>query len=76
MGFRASTRRKAKKLGITGFVRNKPNGSVHIEAEGTEKKLNNLVDWLEEGGPRFASVDNVKIEKGKLKNYQTFQIQR
>ena len=75
VGFRASTCRKAKKIGVAGFVRNEADGSVYIEAEGTEQELNKLLQWLQHG-PRFARVDNVKKEEGTTKNYATLQIQR
>ncbi|MFW6143898.1 MAG: acylphosphatase [Patescibacteria group bacterium] len=76
VGFRANTRRQAKRLGIKGFVRNEQDGSVYIEAEGTDEELKELLDWLEQGGPRFAKVDNIIKEKGKLKNYSDFRVQR
>ena len=39
VGFRWSTAREAKIMGITGFVKNLPDGSVYIEAEGTADRL-------------------------------------
>ena len=39
VGFRYYTQRKAVELGITGFVQNRPDGSVYIEAEGEEEDL-------------------------------------
>ena len=40
--FRASTREVAEKLGISGTVRNLPNGSVLIHAEGSQSQLDQL----------------------------------
>lgn len=42
--FRASTKDAADRLGIKGFVRNEPDGSVYIEAEGEEEKLNQFME--------------------------------
>lgn len=54
VGFRYSTLREARRLGICGFVRNMPDGSVYIEAEASEEVLKNFVKWCEQG-PGFVS---------------------
>ena len=41
VGFRYYTHKKANELGLNGFVKNKPDGSVYIEAEGEENNLKN-----------------------------------
>lgn len=71
--FRASAREKATSLGINGFVQNQPNGSVYIEAEGENDGLNQFLSWCHEG-PSAASVDEVKITEGPLKNFSGFSI--
>ena len=43
--FRESTRQEAQRLGVAGTVRNEPDGSVFIQAEGDEKPLERLVAW-------------------------------
>lgn len=58
--FRASTRKRARKWGLTGYVKNMPDGTVHIEAEGPKDKLKKLLDFARKG-PRLARVD--KVEK-------------
>src|SRR3546814_11539266 len=58
--FRDSTKAVANQLGITGFVRNEPDGSVYAEAEGTSLKLNNFVEWCREG-PDRAEVSDVQV---------------
>ena len=42
--FRDSSRRKAKELGLSGWVRNEPDGTVQIVAEGEEKSLKKLIE--------------------------------
>jgi acylphosphatase len=50
----------AKALGLKGFVRNLPNGSVELEAEGEEDALNRFLLWCQHGPPG-ARVDNVNM---------------
>jgi acylphosphatase len=63
VGFRCAAQRKAGKLGLNGFVRNEPDGSVHIEAEGEEVILEKFLAWSREG-PAFAAVHEVSCEMG------------
>jgi acylphosphatase len=57
--FRASTQREAKFLGVTGYVRNRPDGSVEIIAEGEEDLVKGLLLWAQKG-PSTARVDKVE----------------
>ncbi len=57
--FRAETRRTARALGLRGFVRNEPDGSVVLEAAGNPAALERLAAWLHQGPPR-ARVDAVE----------------
>ncbi len=59
--FRASTMDKAKELGLTGWVRNNPDGSVEVIAEGSMERVETLVAWSHKG-PRHAVVNRVEIE--------------
>jgi acylphosphatase len=60
VGFRFYTQKEAQDLGLTGYVQNKPDGSVYIEAEGESDKLERFALWCEEG-PSWARVS--KVEK-------------
>lgn len=71
--FRASAREKATSLGINGFVQNQPDGSVYIEAEGEDDKLNRFLHWCHEG-PSAAKVDEVKVTNDTMKNFSRFSI--
>ncbi|MFC1775634.1 acylphosphatase [Patescibacteria group bacterium] len=70
--FRDFTNRSAQKLGLTGIVKNMPDGSVYVLAEGEESALFELIDKLK-GGPIFARVDNVEERwlpaTGEFKNF-------
>ena len=57
--FRDSTRQRAEELGLTGWVKNLPDGRVEAVFEGPSEKVREMVRWCEEG-PRRASVENVE----------------
>jgi acylphosphatase len=72
--FRAETKRKADELGLAGFVRNEPDGTVYVEAEGEEKNLREFLKWCREG-PEISRVEKIESEfSEKLKNHQGFKI--
>lgn len=71
VGFRYSTVREARRLGINGFVRNMPDGSVYIEAEGGREQLERLVKWCNEG-PGY--VESVNVASEPPAGYKTFTI--
>jgi acylphosphatase len=56
--FRASMQREAKRLGLTGWVRNQPDGSVEFVSEGEEDALRELLSWAGRG-PSAARVERV-----------------
>lgn len=47
--FRETTFREAQKLGLTGWVRNMPDGTVETEFQGAEKAVKQLLKWLPQG---------------------------
>lgn len=59
--FRQGVKEEAERLGIVGFVKNEPDGSVRIIAEGEEEKLQKLVEWCREG-TEFSKVEKVEVE--------------
>lgn len=73
--FRASTKEKADTLGITGLVRNEPDGSVYVEAEGEEEALRRFIEWCRRG-PAHARVEKCDLREGALKTFQGFVIKR
>lgn len=56
--YRASTKEKANELGLTGWVRNMPDGSVLVRASGNEQALAQLENWCHKG-PERAIVTQV-----------------
>jgi acylphosphatase len=53
--FRDSSQRKAKELDLSGWIKNEPDGTVRITAEGEEKDLKELIEWCRAGGIEYAS---------------------
>ncbi|MDV8000474.1 acylphosphatase [Rhodococcus sp. IEGM 1408] len=51
VGFRWWTRSRALELGLTGYATNKPDGRVHVVAEGPESACRALLELLRGGGP-------------------------
>ena len=60
VAFRYYTRDAAKALGLVGWVRNLPDGTVEVKAEGEQDRLEQLVARLKQG-PRLAKVDSVDL---------------
>ena len=59
VGFRATTLHEGRRLFLSGWVRNLPDGSVEVVAEGPRAALDALVAFLSEGprGARVVGVD-------------------
>jgi acylphosphatase len=58
--FRAGARDQARRLGLSGWVRNRADGSVELVACGEDAALARLADWLRRGPPS-AQVDAVEV---------------
>jgi acylphosphatase len=59
VNFRASTQAQAARLGLLGWVRNRPDGTVEVLAEGPRPALDELLSFLQRG-PRAAAVSQVQ----------------
>ncbi|HEX4875864.1 MAG TPA: acylphosphatase [Chitinophagaceae bacterium] len=73
--YRQGTREKAISLGITGVVRNEPDGSVFIIATGTDAQLEDFISWCRQGPPR-AQVNNLEVKDLPLQHFDKFVIER
>jgi len=73
--FRMETQRTAEHLGVGGWVKNLPNGTVEAIFEGETDKVDQAVDWCKKGPPN-ASVSDVAInEIDYTGGYGSFSIQ-
>ncbi|MGN6215540.1 MAG: DNA polymerase ligase N-terminal domain-containing protein [Solirubrobacterales bacterium] len=73
VGFREATVRRARNLGLVGWVRNAEDGSVRVHAEGEEGAVEELSAFLGEG-PRGAEVAKVEVERVKPEGHEQFAI--
>jgi acylphosphatase len=58
VSFRYNTQLQATRMGLTGWIRNEPDGSVYVLAEGLDSVLEEFVKYLSQG-PRSARVDSL-----------------
>lgn len=73
VAYRDSCRRMAERHGVTGWVRNLPDGSVEAVFEGPSEDVRRLVDWSRQG-PRFAEVADVRVQTEEPAGISGFQI--
>jgi acylphosphatase len=73
VAFRAYTRNKAIELGVAGTVRNKPDGSVEIEAEAPIKVMLDFYNWCKKGPP-WARVLDVTTMEAPLQHFTNFRV--
>ena len=62
VGYRWNMARQAKALGLSGWVRNREDGSVEAVASGPANAVQALVDWARRG-PELARVDRVVVSE-------------
>lgn len=75
VGYRYSTYRKAVQLGITGWVRNKSDGSVEAVFEGPREKLEEMLAWCRKGPPgAYVSDIHIQWEEDNVSQYDRFEI--
>ena len=63
----------ASNVGVKGWVRNLPDGSVEAFLEGEETNVKRVLDWARLGPPR-ARVDKVDVEHASPRNHRDFRI--
>src|SRR5262249_42175324 len=74
--YRASTVERAEQLGLAGWVRNCPDGSVELEAEGPDDRIEKLVAWCR-SGPPGARVSGVEVEwLAETRGERDFRVRR
>ena len=73
VGFRYHTKKTADSLQITGFVKNQPDGSVYVEAEGDEISLDHFILWCQ-SGPTWARVERVEQQSTPVQYFTGFAV--
>ena len=76
VAFRASAQAEAERLGLSGWVRNLPDGRVELLAEGPRARVESLLAWCWRGPP-LARVSDVQVDwSGPQGDLQGFEIAR
>ncbi len=73
VGFREATARRARELGVLGWVRNLPDGNVAVHAEGAPEAIEALARFLGEG-PGSARVETVERTVAKVEGHEQFAV--
>jgi len=73
VSFRSSMAQMASNLGVRGWVRNLPDGSVEAFLEGDERNVTRVLEWAKNGPPR-ARVDRLDVESTPPRNHRVFRI--
>lgn len=73
VGFRDATVTRAHELGVLGWVRNLPDDTVQVHAEGTPETIEQLVGFLAQGPPA-ARVEHVDVDRAKVEGHEQFAI--
>ncbi|MBR2283954.1 MAG: acylphosphatase [Ruminococcus sp.] len=72
VGFRWKASSAARRFGISGWVRNLPDGSVEMEAEGTERDVEDLINALENHA--WGSVERIESEYIPVHGDYSFEV--
>lgn len=73
VAFRWSTQECAHELGLSGYVRNLADGSVEVLAQGEQRKVDVLCEWLWQG-PAHARVDTVECHEVSAEALSGFRV--
>ncbi|MDQ2812530.1 MAG: acylphosphatase [Actinomycetota bacterium] len=71
--FRDTCRRLAEQNGVSGWVRNLPDGRVEAVFEGPAEQVRRLVDWAH-SGPRLADVKDIAVQAEPPQGLTAFQV--
>jgi acylphosphatase len=73
VGFRWGAREAAQRIGVTGWARNRLDGTVEAEVEGEPEKVDRMLDWLR-AGPPGAAVSSVAVSELPPEGSDAFRI--
>lgn len=71
--YRASAKDVAREIGVTGWIKNMPDGSVEVLVSGSEERVAKFIEWCWKG-PKSAEVNEVIINDSKEKPLTEFRI--
>jgi len=71
--YRSTCAEAARRLGMTGFVRNLPDGRVEAAFEGADADVDLMVAWCRRG-PELARVDEIQVEPEPVRGDAAFRV--
>ncbi len=71
--FRHNTKKKADELGLKGYAKNLPDGTVEVVAQGSQENLEELIAFIRKG-PGIAQVTGIKSTHKQPENFGSFDI--
>lgn len=75
VGFRYATKQTADDLGLKGWVKNNPDGTVQIHVTGNDNKVQEFISKIRNSPIQFAKVDDVTVtDSDNKETYQAFSI--
>jgi len=72
--FRDSTRNEATRLNLTGWVKNRFDGSVELVAEGSQEEVKKLIEWCHHGPPAARVTKVHEINEDYTGMFDSFRI--
>ena len=75
VAFRWHAVETARELGVTGWIRNLPDGSVEGHVEGPAERVERMLDWLRHGPP-IARVTGVAVSETAARHEPGFEVLR
>ena len=72
--FRSNTEDRARERGVSGWVRNNPDGTVEAWLEGAEENVSAVESWITGGGPPRARVEDVRAETVEPEGHDGFRV--
>lgn len=73
VGYRFSALREASSLGVSGWVRNEPDGAVTAHVEGTGDRVDRMLAWMR-SGPQWSHVTRLDVEAAPVEGLDGFTI--
>lgn len=74
--FRSSMRERAQQRGVRGWVRNDADGTVEAWLEGSADAVAAVEQWVRDGGPPAAAVDDVDVREDAPEHLEGFSVRR
>jgi acylphosphatase len=74
VGYRYTMRLEARSLGVTGWVRNRADGTVEAEVEGTAEQVDAALAWMAQGPPGSHVADARVTELSLTSAESSFEV--